>query len=175
MFVFPEQVNPAVTLSLLATRKIEFLRALVYITAQCLGASLGAGALYLALPLKTTADHFVNRVSSQIISRLLVENCKIFSGYFFLSPLSGSYGDECSTGSGHRGVVHLPDGFHCVLSGGSATEGMHRTRKPGYWISTHRWSADRGKRSFLSVSFINLIFQFYKECKLSFLNQCYDY
>lgn len=57
------QVNPALTLALLATRRLDALRALVYVTAQCLGACLGAGALYLALPLKTTAEHFVNKVS----------------------------------------------------------------------------------------------------------------
>ncbi|XP_057686054.1 aquaporin-4 [Corythoichthys intestinalis] len=56
------QVNPAVTLSLLATRRLDVMRALVYVTAQCLGASLGSGALYLALPHKSTADYFVNRV-----------------------------------------------------------------------------------------------------------------
>ncbi|KAM8829928.1 aquaporin isoform 1-T1 [Synchiropus picturatus] len=56
------QVNPAVTLALLATRRLEVLQALVYISAQCLGASLGAGALYLALPVKTNAEHFVNKV-----------------------------------------------------------------------------------------------------------------
>ncbi|XP_062247446.1 aquaporin-4 isoform X2 [Platichthys flesus] len=56
------QVNPAVTLSLLATRRVDVHRALFYIAVQCLGASLGAGALYLALPMKTTAEHFVNRV-----------------------------------------------------------------------------------------------------------------
>nr|QKE23008.1 aquaporin 14 [Mola mola] len=60
------QVNPALTLSLLATRRLDVLRALVYIAAQCLGASLGAGALYLALPLKTNADHFVNKVPLQL-------------------------------------------------------------------------------------------------------------
>ncbi|KAM3617883.1 uncharacterized protein V6R79_012361 [Siganus canaliculatus] len=60
------QVNPAVTLSLLATRRLDTLRALVYITAQCLGASLGAGALYLALPLKTSADYFVNSVPVEL-------------------------------------------------------------------------------------------------------------
>ncbi|GLD47411.1 QKE23078.1 aquaporin 14, partial [Lates japonicus] len=60
------QVNPAVTLSLLATRRVDVVRALVYIAAQCLGASLGTGALYLALPLKTTADHFVNRVPIEL-------------------------------------------------------------------------------------------------------------
>ncbi|XP_025757563.1 aquaporin AQPAe.a isoform X1 [Oreochromis niloticus] len=60
------QVNPAVTLALLATRRLDVLRALVYIIAQCLGASLGAGALYLALPFKTTAEHFVNRVPLEL-------------------------------------------------------------------------------------------------------------
>ncbi|XP_034552167.1 aquaporin-4 [Notolabrus celidotus] len=60
------QVNPAVTLSLLATRRLDVLRAFVYIAAQCVGASLGTGALYLALPLKTTADHFVNRVPLEL-------------------------------------------------------------------------------------------------------------
>nr|QKE23105.1 aquaporin 14 [Rondeletia loricata] len=60
------QVNPAVTLALLATRKMDVLRALVYIGAQCLGATLGAGALYLALPLKPTADCFVTRVPIEI-------------------------------------------------------------------------------------------------------------
>ncbi|XP_077571508.1 aquaporin AQPAe.a isoform X1 [Stigmatopora nigra] len=56
------QVNPAVTLSLLATRRLEVMRALFYITAQCLGATLGAWALYLALSNKSTADYFVNMV-----------------------------------------------------------------------------------------------------------------
>ncbi|XP_029013365.1 aquaporin AQPAe.a isoform X1 [Betta splendens] len=60
------QMNPAVTLSLLATRRLDVLRALVYVAAQCLGASLGAGALYLALPVKATADYFVNRVPLEL-------------------------------------------------------------------------------------------------------------
>ncbi|KAM4562957.1 aquaporin-4 [Odontesthes bonariensis] len=60
------QVNPALTLSLLATRRLDVLRALFYITAQCLGACLGTWALYLALPLKTTADHFVNKVPIEL-------------------------------------------------------------------------------------------------------------
>lgn len=57
------QVNPALTLALLATRRLEVLRAVGYLAAQCSGAFLASGALYLALPLKTTADHFVSRVS----------------------------------------------------------------------------------------------------------------
>uniref|UniRef100_A0A673CA40 Aquaporin AQPAe.a-like n=1 Tax=Sphaeramia orbicularis TaxID=375764 RepID=A0A673CA40_9TELE len=60
------QVNPSVTLSLLATRRIDVLRALLYIIAQCLGSSLGAGALYLALPLKSTAENFANRVPLEV-------------------------------------------------------------------------------------------------------------
>ncbi|XP_042346897.1 aquaporin-4 [Plectropomus leopardus] len=60
------QVNPALTLALLATRRLDVLRAVVYMAAQCLGATLGAGALYLALPVKTTADHFVNKVPIEL-------------------------------------------------------------------------------------------------------------
>nr|QKE23126.1 aquaporin 14 [Malacocephalus occidentalis] len=57
------QVNPSVTLSMLATRKVDLVRALVYVGAQCLGAFLATGALYLALPRKSTAEVFVNRVA----------------------------------------------------------------------------------------------------------------
>ncbi|XP_061760558.1 aquaporin-4 [Nerophis ophidion] len=60
------QVNPAVTLALLATRRLDVLTAVVYITAQCLGACLGSGALYLALPLKSDADFFVNKVPIEL-------------------------------------------------------------------------------------------------------------
>ncbi|XP_056279939.1 aquaporin-4 [Pseudoliparis swirei] len=60
------QVNPALTLALLATRKLEVLQAVVYIAAQCLGAFLASGALYLALPVKSTAEHFVNRVPIEV-------------------------------------------------------------------------------------------------------------
>ncbi|KAM9445759.1 aquaporin-4 isoform 2-T2 [Clarias gariepinus] len=56
------QVNPAVTLALLATRKLDALRAMIYVFAQCLGATVGAGILYLVLPLKSAADIYVNKV-----------------------------------------------------------------------------------------------------------------
>ncbi|KAK1802024.1 hypothetical protein P4O66_022255 [Electrophorus voltai] len=60
------QVNPAVTLALLATRRLDTLRAVVYVIAQCLGATLGAGMLYLVLPLKSTAEVFVNKVPIEV-------------------------------------------------------------------------------------------------------------
>nr|QKE23182.1 aquaporin 14 [Sardina pilchardus] len=60
------QVNPAVTLAFLATRRLEALRALVYVAAQCLGATLGTGILYLALPQKSTADSFANKVPMEV-------------------------------------------------------------------------------------------------------------
>ncbi|XP_066526522.1 aquaporin-4 [Hoplias malabaricus] len=60
------QVNPAVTLALLATRKLEALRAVVYVFAQCLGATLGAGIFYLVLPLKSTAEIYVNKVPLEV-------------------------------------------------------------------------------------------------------------
>ncbi|XP_053096900.1 aquaporin-4 isoform X2 [Pangasianodon hypophthalmus] len=55
------QVNPALTLALLATRKLDALKAMVYVFAQCLGATIGAGILYLVLPLKSTAKIYVNK------------------------------------------------------------------------------------------------------------------
>ncbi|XP_063063730.1 aquaporin-4 [Engraulis encrasicolus] len=60
------QVNPAVTLAFLATRRLDALRALVYVAAQCLGATLGTGVLYLALPLKSTAEGFANKVPMEV-------------------------------------------------------------------------------------------------------------
>ncbi|XP_056374527.1 aquaporin-4-like [Hyla sarda] len=43
-------INPAVTIALLCTRNITLAKALFYIIAQCLGAVLGAGLLYLITP-----------------------------------------------------------------------------------------------------------------------------
>nr|QKE23185.1 aquaporin 14 [Coilia nasus] len=60
------QVNPAVTLAFLATRRLDGLRALVYVAAQCLGATLGTGVLYLSLPLKATAETFANKVPMEV-------------------------------------------------------------------------------------------------------------
>ncbi|MBN3301721.1 AQP4 protein, partial [Amia calva] len=59
------QVNPAVTLAFLATRKLDLLRAATYVLGQCLGATLGATLLYLALPLKSTAKCYINKVSPE--------------------------------------------------------------------------------------------------------------
>ncbi|MGH0159837.1 UNVERIFIED_CONTAM: hypothetical protein FKN15_056165 [Acipenser sinensis] len=56
------QMNPAVTLAFLATRKLDILRTACYILGQCLGATLGAGILYLTLPLKSAAECYVNKV-----------------------------------------------------------------------------------------------------------------
>ncbi|KPP74903.1 aquaporin-4-like [Scleropages formosus] len=58
-------VNPAVTLAFLATRRLDLLRAAVYILGQCLGATLGAALLYLLLPLKSAAEVYPSKVSSE--------------------------------------------------------------------------------------------------------------
>nr|QKE23101.1 aquaporin 14 [Brotula barbata] len=60
------QVNPSVTLSLMATRRIDVLRALLYVAAQCVGAFLAAGIFYLALPHKGLADYLVNKVPIEL-------------------------------------------------------------------------------------------------------------
>lgn len=120
-------MNPALTLSLLATRRLDVLRAFTYITAQCLGASLGAGALYLALPSKNTAEYFVNKVCSPILFDHIKDaasflNIPVSRPTCAAPPLtptlchSGAHRAERRSGSRHRGFVHLPDGLHCVLS-----------------------------------------------------------
>ncbi|XP_006816957.1 aquaporin-4-like [Saccoglossus kowalevskii] len=43
-------INPAVTCALLVTRKISFLRAFLYVIAQCIGAVAGAGLIYGVTP-----------------------------------------------------------------------------------------------------------------------------
>ncbi|XP_069477051.1 aquaporin-4-like isoform X3 [Ambystoma mexicanum] len=43
-------INPAVTIAMLCTRKISIAKSIFYIVAQCLGAIVGAGLLYLVTP-----------------------------------------------------------------------------------------------------------------------------
>ncbi|KAM8755283.1 aquaporin AQPAe.a [Acanthopagrus schlegelii] len=133
------QVNPAVTLSLLATRKIEFLRALVYITAQCLGASLGAGALYLALPLKTTADHFVNRVPIELnaAQALGIEVLCTFQMVFTVFSVEDQRRRECTEpGNLAIGLAHTAG----VLIGARFSgAGMNPARALGPAIITGFW------------------------------------
>nr|XP_015199546.1 PREDICTED: aquaporin-4-like isoform X1 [Lepisosteus oculatus] len=62
------QVNPAVTLAFLATRKLDLLRAAGYVLGQCVGATLGAGVLFLALPVKSAAECYVSKVREKEVS-----------------------------------------------------------------------------------------------------------
>uniref|UniRef100_A0A8C4SXJ1 Aquaporin-4-like n=1 Tax=Erpetoichthys calabaricus TaxID=27687 RepID=A0A8C4SXJ1_ERPCA len=59
------QVNPAVTLAFLATRKLDILRTASYIIGQCLGATMAAGILYLTIPLKSAARCYVNMINPE--------------------------------------------------------------------------------------------------------------
>uniref|UniRef100_A0A5F8GLU5 Aquaporin-4 n=1 Tax=Monodelphis domestica TaxID=13616 RepID=A0A5F8GLU5_MONDO len=43
-------INPAVTVAMVCTRKISLAKSVFYIAAQCLGAIIGAGILYLVTP-----------------------------------------------------------------------------------------------------------------------------
>lgn len=89
--VLADQVNPALTFAMFATRKLSGLKALVYIVAQCLGAFLGAGAVYLALPSKDHIKTFVNKVSSSEISPSTLNDFEMFcyhvTIYILWSPL----------------------------------------------------------------------------------------
>ncbi|KAJ8279863.1 hypothetical protein COCON_G00069290 [Conger conger] len=60
-------VNPAVTAAMVCTRKLSLAKAAFYLLAQCLGAVVGAGILYMVTPDKTVRGDFgvtkVNRIS----------------------------------------------------------------------------------------------------------------
>ena len=43
-------INPAVTVAMVCTRRISIAKSVFYIAAQCLGAIIGAGILYLVTP-----------------------------------------------------------------------------------------------------------------------------
>lgn len=56
------QVNPALTMAFLCTRKLDALHASSYILAQCLGAILASGFFYLVLP-SSAIGQLVTKVS----------------------------------------------------------------------------------------------------------------
>jgi len=59
-------LNPAVSVGLLAGGKLSLLKCVLYIFAQCIGAILGATVLYLATPVAARATLGSNAVSSGV-------------------------------------------------------------------------------------------------------------
>ncbi|KAG7265091.1 hypothetical protein CRUP_033662, partial [Coryphaenoides rupestris] len=59
-------INPAVTAAMLVTRKISLAKALFYVLAQCLGAVVGAGILFLVTPADIRGDLGVNTVNPKL-------------------------------------------------------------------------------------------------------------
>ncbi|KAJ6658138.1 hypothetical protein lerEdw1_001614 [Lerista edwardsae] len=58
------QVNPALTVAFLCTRKLDALHAVSYILAQCLGAIMASGIFYFMLP-TSAIRQLVTKVSSE--------------------------------------------------------------------------------------------------------------
>ncbi|CAG6021681.1 aquaporin [Menidia menidia] len=133
------QVNPALTLSLLATRRLDVLRASVYITAQCLGACLGAWALYLALPLKSTADHFVNKVPIELnaVQALGIEVLCTFQLVFTVFSVEDQRRrDSLEPGNLAIGLAHTAG---VLLGGRFSGASMNPARSLGPAIVTGFW------------------------------------
>ncbi|XP_069478436.1 aquaporin-4-like [Ambystoma mexicanum] len=68
-------INPAVTIALICTRRISLSKSVFYIIAQCLGAILGAGTLYLVTPTDVIGDLGATMVNAKLSAGhgLLVE------------------------------------------------------------------------------------------------------
>ncbi|XP_030629926.1 aquaporin-4-like [Chanos chanos] len=95
-------INPAVTVAMVATQKLSLAKALFYVVAQCLGATVGAGILYLVTPSSVRGGLGVTTVNSSISAghALVVEFLITFELAFTVfatcdpkrSDLSGSAG-----------------------------------------------------------------------------------
>lgn len=73
-------INPAVTVAMVCTRKISIAKSVFYIAAQCLGAIIGAGILYLVTPPSVVGGLGVTMVASLAIFKLgLQASCKLFA------------------------------------------------------------------------------------------------
>ncbi|XP_064189880.1 aquaporin-4-like [Anguilla rostrata] len=59
-------VNPAVTVAMVCARKLSLAKALFYLAAQCLGAVVGAGVLYMVTPESVRGGLGVTEVNSTI-------------------------------------------------------------------------------------------------------------
>lgn len=57
-------INPAVTAAMVVTRKLSLAKAVFYVVAQCLGATAGAGILYLVTPSNVRGSLGVTMVST---------------------------------------------------------------------------------------------------------------
>nr|QKE23125.1 aquaporin 14 [Trachyrincus scabrus] len=133
------QVNPAVTLSFLATKKIDLVRALVYVGAQCLGAFLATGALYLALPRKSTAEVFVNRVpvDGNAAQAVGMEMLCTFSMVFTIFSVEEQRRRE-STEPGNLGIG-LAHTASVMIAARFSGAGMNPARALGPAIITGFW------------------------------------
>ncbi|CAL8250668.1 unnamed protein product [Arctogadus glacialis] len=133
------QVNPSVTLSFLAAKKIDLVRALAYVAAQCLGAFLASGALYLALPHKSTAEVFVNRLGPDVnaAQAVGVEVLCTFSMVFAIFSVEEQRRRE-STEPSHLGIglAHTAAVFIGARFSGA---GMNPARALGPALITGYW------------------------------------
>ncbi|XP_018426177.1 PREDICTED: aquaporin-4-like isoform X1 [Nanorana parkeri] len=80
-------INPAVTIALVCTRKLTLAKSVFYIIAQCLGAILGAGLLYLITPNDISGNLGVTMINERLSigHGLLIELIITFQLVFTIS------------------------------------------------------------------------------------------
>lgn len=80
-------INPAVTITLVCTRKVTLAKSVFYIIAQCLGAIFGAGLLYLITPTDITGNLGVTMINKRLSigHGLLIELIITFQLVFTIS------------------------------------------------------------------------------------------
>ncbi|XP_069585061.1 aquaporin-4-like [Ranitomeya imitator] len=130
-------INPAVTIALLCTRNITLAKALFYITAQCLGALLAAGLLYLLTPPSLIGNLGVTMINERLSTGhgLLIEIIITFQLVFTIcASCDPKNKDKCSALAIGISVIigHL---FAINYTGAS----MNPARSLGPAVITWKW------------------------------------
>ncbi|CAL8279860.1 unnamed protein product [Lota lota] len=99
-------INPAVTAAMLVTRKISLAKAIFYVLAQCLGAVVGAGVIYLITPSAVSGGLGVTTVNPKIsvghalVVELIITFQLVFTIFATCDPKRNDLGGSASLSIG---------------------------------------------------------------------------
>ncbi|KAL4630975.1 aquaporin-4 [Arapaima gigas] len=132
-------LNPAVTAAMVCTRKISLAKAVFYLTAQCLGATVGAGILFMVTPPSVRGSLGVTSVSAGIsvghalVVELLITFELVFTVFATCDPKREDLKGSAALAVGFAVVVsHL---FAIPYTGAS----MNPARSFGPAVVTWSW------------------------------------
>ncbi|KAG9348059.1 hypothetical protein JZ751_004084, partial [Albula glossodonta] len=132
-------INPAVTAAMVCTRKLTLAKAIFYLAAQCLGAIVGAGILYMVTPGSVRGVLGVTEVNNKIsvghalVVELLITFELVFTVFATCDPKRGDLKGSAALAIGFAvSIGHL---FAIPYTGAS----MNPARSFGPAVVTWKW------------------------------------